>query len=487
MKAPRAYITLTFCLLALPHAGLAISWPIQPHDISLPIGNSYGEYQYYGGLPYMHPGIDIMAPAGTPVYAVKPGYVKAVLTTSAELHWRVAVGDSAGAAECDGWLYAHLDQTSIAVYEGEWVNEGDFLGNLVRWPVADFHHLHFVKIRHSGVIWDSDWSFIGNPLDELTPIDDPDAPVFELAGDGRKFLFAQNQSTSYFSPEQPVSGNVDIICRVYDYINHYDWRLAPYRIDYRVAGDSSFDWVTLVCFTGPLDFTNNVPVVYRNDQACHTRGDYDYRQFYFTVTNTDGDSLIETADAGYSWETASFHNGQYLVYVRAFDRAGNMTVDSMPVSVANYFALSGTVVFPDGNPEYADINVSVLPDGASAMADETGRFSLPIVGGGAQIVSISRPGYETVDTAVVMNRDAALTMIMEPTQFVLGDANFDGDINVGDAVFLINFAFRNGSSPIPYPAGDANSDQSVDVGDAVYLVNYIFKDGPPPQGVLAAL
>jgi hypothetical protein len=62
-----------------------------------------------------------------------------------------------------------------------------------------------------------------------------------------------------------------------------------------------------------------------------------------------------------------------------------------------------------------------------------------------------------------------------------GDANGDGVTNVGDAVFLINYVFRDGPPPDPFKAGDANSDCAVNVGDAVFLINYIFRDGPAPE------
>ena len=61
-----------------------------------------------------------------------------------------------------------------------------------------------------------------------------------------------------------------------------------------------------------------------------------------------------------------------------------------------------------------------------------------------------------------------------------GEANGDGAINVGDAVYLINYIFKNGSAPEPLDMGDANCDQSVNVGDTVYLINYVFKGGNPP-------
>jgi hypothetical protein len=64
--------------------------------------------------------------------------------------------------------------------------------------------------------------------------------------------------------------------------------------------------------------------------------------------------------------------------------------------------------------------------------------------------------------------------------YVCGDANGDEQINVGDAVFLINYIFSGGPAPEPYEAGDANCDGNINVGDAVYLIAYVFRGGPPP-------
>ncbi|MFH1699952.1 MAG: M1 family aminopeptidase [Candidatus Zixiibacteriota bacterium] len=62
-----------------------------------------------------------------------------------------------------------------------------------------------------------------------------------------------------------------------------------------------------------------------------------------------------------------------------------------------------------------------------------------------------------------------------------GDANNDGDVNVGDAVFLINHVFKGGPPPEVPNWADANADCAVNVGDAVYLINHVFKGGTPPQ------
>jgi len=66
------------------------------------------------------------------------------------------------------------------------------------------------------------------------------------------------------------------------------------------------------------------------------------------------------------------------------------------------------------------------------------------------------------------------------SDFIRGDANGDGLIDLADIVHLINFLYRNGDPPAPMEAGDANSDGIVDVADVVYLVNYLYRGGDPP-------
>jgi hypothetical protein len=62
-----------------------------------------------------------------------------------------------------------------------------------------------------------------------------------------------------------------------------------------------------------------------------------------------------------------------------------------------------------------------------------------------------------------------------------GDANGDGQIDVSDVVFLMNYLFIGGPTPQPLSAGDSSGDCVVDVADVVYLINYLFTEGPLPQ------
>jgi len=61
-----------------------------------------------------------------------------------------------------------------------------------------------------------------------------------------------------------------------------------------------------------------------------------------------------------------------------------------------------------------------------------------------------------------------------------GDITGNGNVDVGDAIYVINFIFKNGPAPDPYESGNVNCDGAVNVGDAVYYISYIFRGGPAP-------
>jgi hypothetical protein len=61
-----------------------------------------------------------------------------------------------------------------------------------------------------------------------------------------------------------------------------------------------------------------------------------------------------------------------------------------------------------------------------------------------------------------------------------GDCNDDGIVDIGDAIYLINYLYRGDPAPDPWQAGDTNNDDVVELGDVIFLINYLFKSGPPP-------
>jgi hypothetical protein len=72
------------------------------------------------------------------------------------------------------------------------------------------------------------------------------------------------------------------------------------------------------------------------------------------------------------------------------------------------------------------------------------------------------------------------TLTHVPPAFDRGDADGDGNINVSDVVFLIDFVFDDGTAPFPLERGDVNCDDKCNVTDIVYLIAFIFGDGLPP-------
>jgi hypothetical protein len=81
---------------------------------------------------------------------------------------------------------------------------------------------------------------------------------------------------------------------------------------------------------------------------------------------------------------------------------------------------------------------------------------------------------------LVQNKiDTSLVIYCEP-QYICGDANGDGNADISDAIFLINYIFKGGPAPDPLEAGDANCDGSINVADTAYLITYVFKGGPEP-------
>lgn len=64
--------------------------------------------------------------------------------------------------------------------------------------------------------------------------------------------------------------------------------------------------------------------------------------------------------------------------------------------------------------------------------------------------------------------------------YLCGDVDDNGRVDIGDAVFLVNYIFAGGAAPDPPESGDNDCNARIDIGDAVYLINYIFAGGAAP-------
>lgn len=315
-------------------------WPHPPQNQEHPVGNAWGNFQDYGGSPYLHNGQDILTSPLWPVTAIKYGYVKRIWQ-SGQLYTGITVADSAGAAFCNGYMYYHVDPATIQVSVGDTVYVGDTIAQVVTWPVYSFHHNHFSKNRNSGTIWSSYGGFFRNPLTEFTPDFDSTAPVFTNALSGQKFAICTNNTSSYIDPDS-VYGNVDFICRFKDRINHPTWWCIVYKIVYSIYDTNGIYVVPPTIgfqFSDSIDsYTQpQVRVVFKDDATCDSYCDYDNnaRRYFYIFTNSNGDSLILAPDSLQSWQTTTVPNGPYWVKAVASDEYGNSVAESMLVYVRN--------------------------------------------------------------------------------------------------------------------------------------------------------
>jgi len=64
--------------------------------------------------------------------------------------------------------------------------------------------------------------------------------------------------------------------------------------------------------------------------------------------------------------------------------------------------------------------------------------------------------------------------------WLMGDSNADGGVDISDAVHFITWKFLGGPAPACEGSTDVNKDGTKDISDAVYLLTYMFMGGPKP-------
>ncbi|UCD95414.1 MAG: dockerin type I repeat-containing protein [Candidatus Zixiibacteriota bacterium] len=82
-----------------------------------------------------------------------------------------------------------------------------------------------------------------------------------------------------------------------------------------------------------------------------------------------------------------------------------------------------------------------------------------------------------LDTTIVEVNDGALTIA---EVFICGDANCDGNMNILDITYLVDYLYREGPPPLPNEAGDADGSGETNILDITNLINYLYKEGPAP-------
>jgi murein DD-endopeptidase MepM/ murein hydrolase activator NlpD len=327
-----------------------IPWPFFPFDTIHKVWNHYEQHMGYGSgdLSYLHQGLDIEVPINEPTYAVEEGWVKLVLTLGSASYWRVAVSPVQVSGYSDGWLYAHLVESSIQVDVGDYVQLHDYLGDIIYWA-NDWGHIHFVNIKDHGEIWyyeDDEWGINFNPLLALTPNTDSVVPVIEDFSAGSKFGFYVNETSNYLDPDD-LYGDVDIVVKISEYHADSEWEQPAFKTYYwlnKLPEDTTIFPKTLgqilnhsYPFYSSTNYYPYADIIYKKDYYHPPPPWMNYdRDYYQILTNNNGDSIIDLSEAQLAFPTENYPDGEYRIFVEAWDEAGNMALDSMDITFDNF-------------------------------------------------------------------------------------------------------------------------------------------------------
>lgn len=83
-------------------------------------------------------------------------------------------------------------------------------------------------------------------------------------------------------------------------------------------------------------------------------------------------------------------------------------------------------------------------------------------------------------TVIVQDYCGADTMSFEIATHMCGDVNRDGEIDIDDVVYLIDYIFTSGPEPLPMDSGNIDCEGEIDIDDVVMEIAYIFAGGTAP-------
>src|SRR3989338_1696821 len=84
--------------------------------------------------------------------------------------------------------------------------------------------------------------------------------------------------------------------------------------------------------------------------------------------------------------------------------------------------------------------------------------------------------------AWILTIGLALNVIsISASEFKRGDANSDSNVNIADAIYILNYLFAKGNSPTCLDAGDVNDDGILNIADSIFLLQYLFNKGKAPN------
>lgn len=151
---------------------------------------------------------------------------------------------------------------------------------------------------------------------------------------------------------------------------------------------------------------------------------------------------------------------------------------------------SNIVISPEVTISFSTDNNSNIIVSAEVTVDFSDTNNSNVIASAEVTVVFCRPGPDddcnangVSDQCELVTGDLDLNGILDecegpPPQFIRGDANLDGDVNLADVPFIIAYLFQSGPADCR-DALDADDSESVSLADAFLVLCHLFGCGGP--------
>ncbi|MEE9441670.1 MAG: dockerin type I repeat-containing protein [candidate division Zixibacteria bacterium] len=370
-----------------------------------------------------------------------------------------------------------------------------------------FHEDGSINVSWQGIdvyVWEDDGSgFPGTVLDIIRIPAEAIAwyPSTVIAVPNYPIVLGNDFHIGYTTVEQEV----DVFALLSD-----DGSCGNLRSSYYIAGgwhelfidydiDVNFLIAAEICCpasTNEVPHVTNHPEILNQSYCSNLYYDYfgeDPEEDEIWFEFLSGPGTMDSATGEWSYQPSESDIGDHQLAYQVCDASGCSDIMYTTLIIENYepqiVSPCGTIIEGTAGdriqyiveaigPERCDDLTYYMMAGPGTIDASTGVYSWETgpSSAGVDIVTIGVSDGFT---------DVACDFIVDVAEEgVCGDANGDGSINVGDAVFLISHVFKGGPPPDPFSSGDANGDGGVNVGDAVYIISHVFKDGPEPCAIV---
>jgi hypothetical protein len=292
----------------------AYPWPVKPFDHQHPVRGFFGDPRIADGGRTFHFGVDVAAPAGTPVYAVAPGKISYGSPAHVAENGGIVVVEAAGR----NFGYWHV---APAAQPGSRVPLHGLLGHIAAEP-EDWGHVHFAESTH-----DANGITYWNPLraGALTPFFDYGPPVIEAI------------ETSL--PPDRLRGLVDLSVKAHDNTpievtqpNPPGWRgmpVTPARIRWRLTRGA----LQILPWQVAVDLRASLRPKLQGGPA----SDVNFASVYApdTTQNHPNAPGIFRFWLARGFDTRGYPDGDYMLQVEAGDVRDNVRTAALELTLAN--------------------------------------------------------------------------------------------------------------------------------------------------------